>query len=93
MSDDTPQPPFLYDGLDPAPEPKSAIAEVTEAVKGTVHRVGDAIEAGQRIFTLEAMKMEVAVHATHPGEIVEIFCKPGTLVNSGQPLMIYRPTA
>jgi len=23
MSDDNPQPPFVYEGLDPAPEPKS----------------------------------------------------------------------
>jgi hypothetical protein len=48
MSDDTPQPPFVYDGLDPAPEPKSAIAEVSDALKGTVHRVSDAIDAGRK---------------------------------------------
>ena len=49
------------------------------------------MEAGQRVFVLEAMKMEIAVHASQSGEIVEILCKPGTLVNNGQPLMIYRP--
>jgi hypothetical protein len=43
MSDEMPPPPFVYEGLDPVPEPKSAIAEVSEAVKGTAHRVGDAI--------------------------------------------------
>jgi hypothetical protein len=49
MNDDTPQqPPFLYDGLDPAPEPKSTIAEVSAAVRGTFHRVGDAIDAGRK---------------------------------------------
>jgi hypothetical protein len=48
MSDDTPQPPFLYDGLDPVPEPNSAIAEVSDAVKGAVHRVSDAIETGRK---------------------------------------------
>jgi hypothetical protein len=48
MSDDTPQPPFVYDGLDPAPESKSTIAGVSEAVRGTVHRVGDAIDAGRK---------------------------------------------
>jgi hypothetical protein len=48
MSDDSPQPPFLYDGLDPAAEPKSAIAEVTEAVKGAANRVSDAIESGRK---------------------------------------------
>jgi hypothetical protein len=50
MSDDNPQPPFVYDGLDPAPEPepKSAIADVTEAVKGAANRVSEAIETGRK---------------------------------------------
>jgi len=48
MSDDAPTPPFIYEGLDPAPEPKSALAEVSEAVKETVHRVSDAIDAGRK---------------------------------------------
>jgi hypothetical protein len=48
MNDETPTPPFIYEGLDPAPEPKSTIAEVSDAVKGTVHRVSDAIDAGRK---------------------------------------------
>ena len=48
MSDDSPLAPFAYEGLDPVPEPKSTIAEVSEAVKGKVHRVSDAIEAGRK---------------------------------------------
>ena len=48
MSDDNPPPPFVYEGLDPAPEPKSAVAEVSEAVKGTVHRIGGAIDKGRK---------------------------------------------
>jgi hypothetical protein len=48
MSDDTPQPPFVYEGLDPAPEPKSPIADVTDAVKGAANRVSDAIETGRK---------------------------------------------
>ena len=48
MSDDTPQPPYVYEGLDPAPEPKSAVADVTEAVKGAANRVSDAIETGRK---------------------------------------------
>jgi len=46
MSDDTP--PFIHEGLDPAPEPKSTIAEVSEAVKGTAHRISGAIDAGRK---------------------------------------------
>ncbi len=48
MSDDNPQPPFVYEGLDPVPEPKSTIAEVSEAVKGAANRVGHAIEKARK---------------------------------------------
>jgi hypothetical protein len=48
VSDDIPLAPSAHEGFDPAPEPKSAIAEVSEAVKGTAHRVGGAIEAGRK---------------------------------------------
>jgi hypothetical protein len=48
VSDDSPRTPFVYEGLDPLPEPKSAVAEVSEAVKGTVHRISGAIEAGRK---------------------------------------------
>jgi hypothetical protein len=47
MSDDIPLAPFPHEGLDPAPEPKSPIAEAAEAVKGTVHQVAGAIEAAE----------------------------------------------
>ena len=41
-------PPFTYEGLDPAPEPKSTITEIVEVVKGTVDRISDTIEAGRK---------------------------------------------
>ena len=47
MSDDIPLSPFT-DGLDPVAEPKSTIAEVSDAAKGTARRVRGAIEAGRR---------------------------------------------
>jgi hypothetical protein len=48
MSDDHLPPSYVYDGLDPVAEPKSAVTEVSEVVKGAVHRIGDAIEAGRK---------------------------------------------
>lgn len=48
MSDDRPQPPYVYDGLDPVAEPKSAFTEVADGVKGAVHRIGNAIDAGRK---------------------------------------------
>jgi hypothetical protein len=48
VSDDIPLAPSTYEGLDPVPEAKSSITEASEAVKGAVHRVGGAIEAGRK---------------------------------------------
>jgi len=47
MAEEIP-PEFMYDGLDPMPEPKSAIEELTDAVKGAASRVCGVIEAGRR---------------------------------------------
>lgn len=48
MNDEPSLVPHVYEGLDPVPEPKSAITEVSDAVRGTVNRVSGAIEAGRR---------------------------------------------
>ncbi|MDB5503521.1 MAG: hypothetical protein JWR89_3423 [Tardiphaga sp.] len=52
MTDDATTPPYIYEGVDPVPEPKSTISEtiseVTDTVKDTVHRLGDAIESGKK---------------------------------------------
>ena len=48
MSEDGMPPPFVYDGLDPEPAPKSPITEVSEAVKGAANRISDAIETGRK---------------------------------------------
>jgi hypothetical protein len=47
MPDDIPPQPFVYEGLDPTPEAKSTIDEVSDAIKGTASRVSDTIEAGR----------------------------------------------
>jgi hypothetical protein len=48
MTDDMPSPPLVYEGLDPNPEPKSAIEEVSEAVRGAANRIGETIEKGKK---------------------------------------------
>jgi hypothetical protein len=47
MSDDAPRA-FIYEGIDPSPEPKSAISDVSDAVKDTVNRISDAIDNGRK---------------------------------------------
>ena len=46
MTDESP--PLVYDGLDPAPAPKSAFAEISEALNEAINRVSGAIEAGRK---------------------------------------------
>ena len=48
MTDQTTQPPFTYEGLDPAPQSKSAISELSDAVTGAVHRVSDAVDSARK---------------------------------------------
>jgi hypothetical protein len=48
MSDEHQSPPLVYEGLDPAPAPKSALAEASEALKKTARNVSDAIDAGRK---------------------------------------------
>jgi len=48
MSDDARRPPYIHEGLDPIPEPKSGFAEATEAVKSAAGYVGDAIDKGRK---------------------------------------------
>jgi hypothetical protein len=48
MSDEILGPPPVYEGLDSVPEPKSPVAEVSDAVKRTAYRIGDAIDTGRK---------------------------------------------
>ena len=48
MSDEIPIAPMIYDGLDPAPEPKSAIAEIAELLLGAARQLNHAFEAAQK---------------------------------------------
>jgi len=47
---------------------------------------GDAVSAGQVLVLLEAMKMELAVHAPAGGTVSAVHVSGGELVRAGQPL-------
>jgi acetyl-CoA carboxylase biotin carboxyl carrier protein len=49
-------------------------------------RVGDTIEEGQVLCTIEAMKMFHAIESEFSGTIAEILVEPGNEVEGGQPL-------
>ena len=50
--------------------------------------IGDRVEAGEPIATLEAMKMEHAVLAPSPGLVTDIRVEPGDQVVRGQLLAL-----
>jgi pyruvate carboxylase len=50
---------------------------------------GDAVAKGQKLLSLEAMKMETTVVADLDGKIGEIFVKPGTRVETGDLMLTF----
>ena len=50
--------------------------------------VGQAVETGQRLIVVEAMKMQNEMKSPGPGKIVEIRTAPGAAVAAGQVLIV-----
>jgi len=49
---------------------------------------GDVVESGQRLCTLEAMKMEMPLYAATAGRVVTVYRSPGAQVAAGHPLVL-----
>ena len=50
---------------------------------------GDKVEEGQKLLSLEAMKMETTILAERDGTIAEVLVTPGTPVEAGELLIRY----
>jgi acetyl/propionyl-CoA carboxylase alpha subunit len=72
-----------------------AAAELVAPMPGAVlvvhARIGDVVEAGQPIVTLEAMKMEHVMAAPFVGRVTELEVAPGDQVTRGQQLGTIEP--
>ena len=53
--------------------------------------IGDRVEAGTVVCTLEAMKLFNEVSADVIGEVVKVLVKDGDFVEYGQPLFVVKP--
>ena len=83
------------------PTPRAAAAPhgtgtVTAPLPGLVLEVkvgdGTAVQAGDALVVMEAMKMENVVPATHTGTVRRVFVAAGNTVGEGDPLVeISRP--
>ena len=50
---------------------------------------GEEVEKDQKLFTLEAMKMETTVYAERKARVAEVLVRPGTLVEAWDLLLRY----
>ncbi len=68
--------------------------EVGAPMPGLVVRVmvqpGDHVEKGQKLISLEAMKMEMTIYAERSGRIAEVLVQSGTQVAAGDLLLRYQ---
>ena len=66
----------------------SALAPMPGGVVRVAVSTGDAVQAGQLLVVLEAMKMEHAVHATSTGTVTEVTVAEGDQVETGRVLVV-----
>ncbi len=76
----------------PKAEPNNPL-EIGAPMPGLIVTVaaepGAEVVAGQKLFTLEAMKMETTVYADRPGKIQTVLVHPGSQVETGDLLLRY----
>ncbi|MDQ8203806.1 biotin/lipoyl-containing protein [Pelagicoccus sp. SDUM812003] len=74
-----------------SPPPAAALGDVVSPLAGTVVSVdvqeGAQVKAGDKLVTLEAMKMNTIVNAPSDGTIGAIYVKAGDPVEEGKPLV------
>ncbi len=64
--------------------PKQIAAPMPGLVVGVAVKIGDAVRRGQKLMTLEAMKMETTIYADQDGRVADVLVKPGTPVEAGE---------
>jgi urea carboxylase len=74
--------------------PEDCVA-ITSPVSGSVWQIkvaaGQAVEKGDTLVIMEAMKMEIAVLADTAGTVHSIHGTTGTSAHAGDTLLVFRP--
>jgi len=76
-----------------ANNPKQVAAPMPGLVVGVAVSVGDEVAAGQKLLSLEAMKMETTLYADRAGRIAEVLVSPGTQIEGGDLLLRFDGTS
>jgi pyruvate carboxylase len=64
-------------------------APMPGVVSGVAVAAGQKVTAGDVLLSIEAMKMETALHAERDGEIAELLVKPGDQIDAKDLLVVY----
>jgi pyruvate carboxylase len=70
-----------------AGDPRQVAAPMPGLVVTVAVQAGDKVARGQKLLTLEAMKMETTLYAEQAGRVAEVLVKPGTQVETGELLL------
>jgi biotin carboxyl carrier protein len=74
-----------------APRAAAGSGDVPSPLAGKVVsidvKVGDTVENGAQVATIEAMKMNTYIYAPKAGKVVEIVARPGEAVEEGAALL------
>ena len=62
-------------------------------VSSVAVKKGDAVKAGQRLLSIEAMKMETAVYSPREAKVADVPVKAGTTVAAGDLLIVLEGAA
>ena len=65
-------------------------AEMPGKVLAVDVKVGDAVQSGQQLLMLEALKMEIPIHAPSDGTVSAVHVQGGTSISAGDPLVTLR---
>ncbi len=76
------------DGMETPPGMKTVDAPMTASVFRVAVKVGQRVEAGERVVVLDAMKTEIVIATSTAGVVREILCVEGRLVHAGQRLVL-----
>ncbi|WP_413991595.1 pyruvate carboxylase [Labrys okinawensis] len=63
-------------------------APMPGAISTVAVKEGQAVKAGDVLLTIEAMKMETALHAPHDGKVAELLVSPGSQIDAKDLLLV-----